>query len=275
MRARPVSSFDPRTYWEERLSQHYTLDGVGYLGLAESYNSWMYRVRRHVFLREARELFPQPKALRVLDVGSGTGFYIDRWHELGVDSLTGSDLTDVAVTGLTRRNPGDRFVRYDVGGDDNPFHTEKFQAVSMIDVLYHIVADARFRRAFVNVFDLLEPGGLLVFSENFLHREAVRIPHQVSRSLGEIEGAAARAGFEILYRRPVFDLMNAPIDSESALRQRWWRLIQRVCRRRWQGAVTGALLYPMELAIVARRREGPSNELMVCRRPAATVHDPR
>jgi SAM-dependent methyltransferase len=266
---RSPATVDPRDYWEDRLSRHYTLEGVGYLGLAEPYNAWMYRVRRRVFLREARRLFPEPKGLRVLDVGSGTGFYVDRWHELGVESLVGSDLTDVAVTSLTQRHPGDRFVRYDVGSDDNPFHTERFQAISMIDVLYHIVEDGRFRRAFLNVFDLLEPGGVLMFSENFLHREAVRIPHQVSRSLGEIESAVADAGLEILDRRAVFDLMNAPIDSESALRRRWWRLVERLCRRNWQGAVTGALLYPVELALVSRRGEGPSSELMVCRRPAA------
>ena len=32
------------------------------------------------------------------------------------------------------------------------------------------------------------------------------------------------------------------------------------------GAVLGAVLYPLELALVARLKEGPSTELMLCRR---------
>ncbi len=47
-----MGTFDPRRYWEERLARHYTHEGVGYLGLAESYNAWRYRVRRRVFMKE-------------------------------------------------------------------------------------------------------------------------------------------------------------------------------------------------------------------------------
>jgi SAM-dependent methyltransferase len=265
-----MSGFDPRRYWEERLAQQYRLDGVGYLGLAESYNAWMYRVRREVFLREVRRLPVSPRALSVLDVGSGTGFYVDCWHEIGAGSVTGSDLTDVAVENLRREHPGDAFARFDVGGDANPFGDARFDVVSMMDVLFHIVDDARFRRAFETVFGLLVPGGYLIFSENFLHGPTVRIPHQASRSLAEIEAAVDGAGFERLRRRPVFHLMNAPVDSASRLHERWWRMLQRRAASPRQGAALGALLYPLELTLVARRSEGPSTELMVCRRPAAT-----
>src|SRR6185503_13304885 len=137
-------------------------------------------------------------SVRVLDIGSGTGFYVDRWHELGIHALTGSDLTEVAVENLRRKHPGDMFVRFDVGGDAHPFDGARFDVVSMMDVLYHVVDDARFRKAFATVFDLLAPGGHLMFSENFLHGDAVRIPHQASRSLAEIERVVTDAGFEIV-----------------------------------------------------------------------------
>jgi hypothetical protein len=32
------------------------------------------------------------------------------------------------------------------------------------------------------------------------------------------------------------------------------------------GVVVGAMLYPLELLLVARLQEGPSTELMICRR---------
>jgi SAM-dependent methyltransferase len=265
-----MTAFDPRGYWEERLARHYTHEGVGFLGLAEAYNRWMYRVRGRVFTTEAGRLVRDASRQRVLDIGSGTGFYIDRWHEVGVGHVTGSDLTDVAVANLRRRHPTDTFARFDVGEEGHPFGSARFSVVTAMDVLYHVVDDRRFAHAFANVFQLLEPGGYFVFSENFVHGEAVRIPHQASRSLGEIERAATDAGFEILRRRPVFYLMNAPIDSNSRLRHAWWRLLKRLARRDdWVGAGVGAGLYPFELALVSRLPEGPSTELMVCRRPAA------
>jgi SAM-dependent methyltransferase len=259
--------FDPKAYWEQRLANQYSAGGVGYLGLTDSYNEWMYRVRRHVFLREVRRLGRPPT--RVLDVGSGTGFYIACWHELGATQIVGSDLTDVATRNLAQRFPSDTFARFDVGGEELLFEEERFDAVSAMDVLFHIVDDDRFRRAFTNVFALLEPGGTFVVAENFLHRKPVRVVHQVSRTLGEIEGAAIDAGFQIVRRRPMFCLMNAPIDSESRLRQEWWARLRRATSGRQRaGTLVGAVLYPIELALVSVLREGPSTEVMICTKPA-------
>jgi SAM-dependent methyltransferase len=71
----------------------------------------MYRIRREVFLREADALGLDPRTARVLDVGSGTGFYIRRWLELGVGSITGCDLTESAVDRLRSRDAVHHFAR--------------------------------------------------------------------------------------------------------------------------------------------------------------------
>jgi SAM-dependent methyltransferase len=262
-----MTNVDPQIYWNDRLTRRYTLDGVGYIGLGVAYNSWMYRLRRHIFIKEIRRYLPHPEAVRVLDVGSGTGFYVDLWHELRAGHVTGSDLTEVAVGQLRSRHPGDDFVQFDVGGT-HQFQPEEFGAVSMMDILYHIVDDTRFEQAFVNAFEVLAPGGLLIFSENFVRHDAVRIPHQASRTKQDIEKAVTAAGFEVLARRPVFFLMNAPIDSKSRVHARWWRSLQRTVRRNEAiGWGIGALLYPIELGLVSWNHEGPSTELMICRRP--------
>lgn len=263
-----MADFDSRGYWERRLSETYAIDGVGWAGLGTAFNGWMYRVRRHVFLRSLRPLLPRPRELRVLDIGSGTGFYVDRWHELGAGSLTGADITDTAVERLRRRYPGDAFVRLDVGDTESPLPAGGFDAISAMDVLFHIVDDERFAQAFRTAFALLAPGGLFVFSDNFLHRDAVRAEHQVSRPIGKIEQAVAAAGFEIVGRRPMFVLLNTPVDSRSRVLRASWKAIETAAARgNAAGAVAGALVYPLELALVSRLREGPSTELMVCRRP--------
>jgi SAM-dependent methyltransferase len=270
MTRREQAAFDARGYWERRLGANYALDGVGWLGLGPSLNKWMYRVRRHVFLREARRLFPAAGAPRVLDVGSGTGFYVDRWHELGVPSVTGCDLTDVAVERLSARFPQDRFVQLDVGGDEQPLASGAFDAISAFDVLFHIVDDERFARALSNLYDLLAPGGVLLFSDNFLRRAAVRSPHQASRTLAGISAAVTAAGFTIERRRPMLVLLNAPVDSSSPVLRAWWKALSIASSHSdTAGDVAGALVYPVELGLVSALRESPSTELMVCRKPAS------
>jgi SAM-dependent methyltransferase len=264
----PVADFDARGYWEQRLTQTYAIDGVGYEGLGPAFNTWMYRVRRHVFLRTLRRHVDVRPDLRVLDIGSGTGFYVDRWHELGLPAITGADLTDTAVEHLAARYPSDRFVRFDVTEPDPPLEPGSFDAISAIDVLFHVVDDERFGRAFETVFSLLRPGGVFVFSENFLRGGEQRAHHQVSRTLGTIEGAVTRAGFEIVERRPMFVLLNAPVDSRSpVLRATWQAFVSASARANALGGALGALAYPLELALLARAKEGPSTELMVCRVP--------
>jgi SAM-dependent methyltransferase len=246
-------------YWERRLADSGSLGAVGWLGLGEPFNAWMYRVRRRLFLRRVRPLVNAPE---VLDIGSGTGFYVERWRELGAKSIVGSDITDTAVERLRARFPEHEFRRLDIGGDVN---LGRFDAVSAMDMLFHITDDDAYERAFRNLAGLVKPGGLLVFTENFVHGPALTGPHQVSRPLERIESLVRESGFEPLWRRPVFVLMNGPVDSSSRLLRTWWRLLGRVLQR-WPsaGGAVGALLAPVELALASSRREGPSTEMMVC-----------
>ena len=107
--------FDVAVYWEERLRNNPGITGVGYTSLGRGYNEWLYRIRRRVFLRLMRSLKGNWSANRVLDVGSGTGFYIQLWKEIGVKSLVGSDLTEISVLNLRAKYPFDTFHQLDIG----------------------------------------------------------------------------------------------------------------------------------------------------------------
>jgi SAM-dependent methyltransferase len=237
----------------------------------------MYRVRGEVFdaaVARHSALGPRhsapPTAPRVLDIGAGTGFYVERWLRLG-GSVTGVDLTDVAVSRLAQRFPGSRFLRADIGrplGAELAALEGTFDAVSAFDVLFHILDDADYARALANVARLLRPGGLFYWSDNFLHRPTVRVRHQVSRSLAETARALEPAGLTVVDRRPMFVVMNYPTDTRSRLaRWAWTAMVAPALASDRLGGAIGALLYPVERRLVARLRESPSTELMVCRKP--------
>ncbi len=259
---------DVDRYWESRLAEHDGLRGVGWLGLGEAFNRWMYRVRASVFRRAVRDAtHGDLGSLRVLDVGSGTGFYVDLWAGLGVASVAGSDLTQVSVERLRSRRPDHEFSRLDITADGPRVPGAPFDAVSVMDVLFHVVDDDAYARALVNLSALLAPGGLLVLSENLLADSRAEVGHQVSRTSGRIRALLAEAGLEPVAERPTFFLMNTPVDSSSRLLHAWWAAVSRVAGvHEVAGFALGAAVYPFELALTHSRLRGPSTKLMVCRR---------
>ena len=98
-----------KDFWENRLAEDWTETGVGYRALGAAFNTWMYRVRRAVFLREMAAAPIDLPTAEVFDIGSGTGFYVDLWRELGVAGVTGSDITTAAVNNLRGRFPDSDF----------------------------------------------------------------------------------------------------------------------------------------------------------------------
>lgn len=261
----------PRDFWEQRLDEDWTETGVGYRALGRPFNRWMYRVRREVFLREARELDLDLPAARVLDVGSGTGFYVALWRELGAASVTGCDITESGVRRLRGRFPDVTFFRVDVSDPGPALPAGSFDAVSCIDVLFHIVDDGRYEAAVHALAGLLRPGGYLLLSENFVHGPAQRGPRQVNRSLPDITGLLDRAGLEVLRRVPMLVLMNAHVDARPARRKLWGAALRAATALPPTGWLAGAALYPLERRLVSTRAESPTTELAVCRRRRAPL----
>jgi SAM-dependent methyltransferase len=258
----------PKDYWDERLATHPGLVGVGFIGLGKQYNDWLYRVKKAVFLRKVRSQGLDLPRSTVLDVGSGTGFFIERWKELGVRKVVGVDLADTSVANLRRGFPEAEFHQMDIGSDVQGRWDGAFDAVSSFDVLYHIVDDEKYVTALGNIYSFLRPGGLFIWSDNFVHQRTLRAARQVSRSLQEIEEVLAKTGFEIIERRPLFYLMNTPVDSLNPIRRLMWRLIgAAVSRSEIAGLLIGALLYVPERVLTSLARESPTTEIMICRKP--------
>jgi SAM-dependent methyltransferase len=263
-----MTDFDPRAFWEKRHTSAYGPESVGYAGLGVPYNEWMYRVRRHVVERQLRKSHIDLSKRDVLDIGSGTGFYVDLWKRQHVRSVTGSDFAPYAVRALREKFSDARFVELDVTSESLPPQVEQYDVVSAFDILYHIVDDEKYRRAIANIRSVLRPGGYFILSENFLAHTRETGLHQVSRTYAEIVAMLEENGFIVLQRAPVFFLMNRPLKSSSGALAKSWKVIRRITAMRerpWLGGWLGALLYPVELASLPFMTTGPSTEMMVCR----------
>lgn len=255
-------------YWEHRLRTMDGIEGVGSIPHGRDFNEWMYKVRKHVFLRRVSELKINYADARVLDIGSGTGFWLDVWKSLGVENLTGSDLTTIAVERLRGRFPTHRMLTLDItAADARAVAKDQFDVISAFDVLFHIVSDAAFHSALANISALLKPGGLFLFSENLPHREMARAQTQVNRSLERVTGELSSAGLRILQRGPMFVLMNAPVDASWRHAMLAWKVFMKpVALYPALGKLYGAALFPLESFLVDRVKEGPSTEFVVCQK---------
>lgn len=111
-----------------------------------------------------------PSPLRVLDVGSGAGHWIDFYLEVfGAEEVVGLEISEPAVRALERRYasaPVVTVVEADVAGPAFELGRE-FDVVNAIGVLFHIVEDERWERAVAALGRHLTPGGALVVGGQF------------------------------------------------------------------------------------------------------------
>ncbi len=258
-----------RAYWNERLCRQWGPQGVGSAHITREFNAWRYRIRRIVFRRLVRRLALDPGAPSALDVGCGTGFYLEQWRALGVGRMAGLDISDWAVTQLAQSYPHASFYRANIGGADLSLPAEAFDVVTALDVLVHLVDDASYRRALENLYRSLKPDGYLLYSDAFFHGPDKQFEdYWRGRSLAGVTAAVEATGFEVVFRVPMSVLMAAPTDTRHRARnERIWEVIMaQVRRREWIGFLFGALLYPLELLLVCTLKESPAIEIMVCRK---------
>lgn len=263
-------TYDPERFWETRLRGRFDLTGAGFRGLGNAFNRALYRQRAVVLTRAIRRFHLEPAGADVVELGPGTGFYVKLWQERGVASLVGLDITAVVPERLALEYPQFRFAQADA---TRPWPVADASAdlVTAFDILFHIVDDAGFQVALLEAGRVVRPGGHLLVSDLFVHGDAFRGFHQVSRTLGEYELALDTAGFDVLGRLPIFVTMHPALDlppgRRRRLAERWWAwLEQTLLDNPRRGHRLGTLLSWVDRVLTRPFRGGPSTELLVARR---------
>jgi SAM-dependent methyltransferase len=256
--------FDNKSYWNHRLGNNYNLIGVGDITLSMNYNRWSYKVTRHILKRLLRK-YNDPFNKAVLDVGSGTGFVVEILGEFK-KGITGIDISTTAIQQLGLKYPQSIFLNIDIGKEPLNINNDTFSICIASSVLYHIVDDQDLEFALKNIHRVLCPGGIFIFSDNFIHLNEYDITHQKCRSLNEYTKLLSVSGFEIVDRVPNYFFMNDPVDTNNKLLKYIWHYNSKFSRSsKIYDTLIWPILYPIELFFTNFWKESPAQEFMICR----------
>lgn len=269
--------YDAGRYWQKRLGLHFDLWGAGHSAMGIAFNRWAYRVRTDAVSRAIRNHGIELNRARVLDVGFGTGFWLEFFSDRGAEVLCGCDIVPAAVANAERRFPNGRFYCMDL---TQPFSLgETFDIVLAMDVLYHIVDDSGFRTALLNIVSHCAPGGYIALTDAFCGKAMRVAQHTKFRPLSSYRNVFRTVQVEVLDVLPVFFWMNSTVCAANAgamgvVSRALWRLLSKWLRvlrplpaiREATGRIFGAALYPLEAITLRLIEATPSTSLLVARK---------
>lgn len=260
--------FDLTGYWNKRY-EFVDVTASGHIDLPAEYNTWLYRRKQDHLASAVARVGGSFHGSKLFEVAAGSGAWMNFWDSQGVREYFGIDLSERAINDLTRRFPRHRFVQRDLSDPALAATVGTgYDCVTAMDVLYHVTDDDRFAAGVKELVSLLKPGGLLVIHDQFLHGPAAHHGYIRWRSLSQYEEVLDWAGVDIVYRRPTFFFMIQTVDftglAARIMSALWARFSEPAIARFPRFA--GAIGYVVDTAICAVLHEGPSMEVMVCRK---------
>jgi SAM-dependent methyltransferase len=200
---------DPDSYWQNLLSSDFSLRGVGYWRKGKAYNSWMYKARKRAIERLIKTFPIETEGKRILDIGTGTGFYVDIWKEKKPGFIKGVDIAEVSIQELKKKYPQ---FEFEVQNISKPVTTnsETFDIIGLFDVLFHIIDDEKFNVAIQNIKTYSRKETLIILTDALGKVSVPPFGNCHTRSRETYERVLQENGIEILKVIPLFFFLNPP-----------------------------------------------------------------
>ncbi len=271
-----MREYRPESYWQQRLSKNFSLGGVGHSGLGLEYNKWLYKARIRALNKLLKGGLINPRGKQILDIGCGTGFYIDYWQRLGAAHIVGLDITEISISRVSAIYPDYRFLKADITAEKLEL-SSGFDIITAFDVLFHIVDEDGFEQAIRNIRSVSRKDTRILIMDNFLSRRRSPGFHENDRTIDSYQQVLAKNGLEMVVITPIFYFMNTPIGI-TAVRSRFGRTTLRYCwsitrrlislgNRMWlpgrvMNYLLGGFLYGLDGIILKYAKDGPSTKLL-------------
>ena len=231
-------SYDKDRYWTELHREHAdSLSAVGYPEMGRGFNEVTYGLRLAAAEEILRRAGCAPRTL--LEGAVGVGAYAPLWGKLGVERWVGVDLSKSAVERLRHRFPDGMFAQVDLTAGDATLRAvlsgQRFDLVTAIDVLYHIVDELEFTRALDALVARMVPGGYLLLSDVFPERPTRVAAHVLRRPLARYEELLGKHGLTLVAREPVFAILGNPVrrsgfHTRDLAMRATWRVLSKLVR---------------------------------------------
>jgi len=267
-----MKTYHALRFWESRY-QHFDITTSGHIDLPYAYNAWLYKMKTKKIAGALRSRFKNFHDKSILDLGCGTGAYLDLWQKLEAETITGVDISPSSVANLEKSHPDCDFCCGDIGADDllNILGPRKYDIVTTIGVLVHIVDDDDMRSALRNIANLTTDDGLVLISDYMLsgnQRDRTNGYYMKFRNLQAFRRELHNVGLELISVVPFYYFMIDPIDTPSRFEHYFLRkshyFLRKLIRR--YPDFSGRLLYFLDTIITAMLTDGPSEELFVCQK---------
>jgi len=204
-----MRKYEPERYWQERLSRNFSLGGAGHTGLGLEYNKWLYKARIRALNKLLREGQINPHGKQILDIGCGTGFYIDYWEKMGAAGIVGLDITEASISRLAANYPGYKFIKADI--TDNGLELKgEFDIITAFDVLFHIVDEDKFEQAIKNIKAQSHKKTMILIMDSFLSQPRPPGFHENYRTIHRYREVLNNNGLRIVKIIPIFLIMSNP-----------------------------------------------------------------
>ena len=218
--------YTPSQYWS-RLHDRRDLSAVGQSGLPSTMNAQLYRILARNLRRFLRTHGLERVGPSVFEVGAGSGYWFELWHELGAERIDGCDLVPAAVEDLNNRfgNAG-QFRVADIGND--ALGPETYDFVACMNVLLHLTDDVKFDHALDSIARLVRPGGKLLLTEPILYHDQFARPYDPelssrARPLRRYRDPLEKLGLKLQAVAAGTAIGNNPIEARSRWLYFFWR----------------------------------------------------
>ncbi len=215
--------YDAQNYWENRLTENFSLLGVGHQGFSDSYNQWLYKAKIRALRKALAGQNLDVPNQTVCDLGCGTGFFVEFYTQAGVKSLSGIDITHKSIAHLKQKYRQHSFLVSNLAEPSLLITIErKFDIVNVFDVIYHITDDAIFHQAIANICSLTHPQGHIFITDHCGEKDFCVAEHVKWRSQEKYRQVFQENDAEIIAIYPLYFLLNRPIFGKiknSKLRQ--------------------------------------------------------
>jgi phospholipid N-methyltransferase len=265
-----MSEYKPAEYWDVRY-ENFDITSSGHKDLPLTYNAWLYKMKMKKISAAACSDIDDFTKIKVMEMGCGTGVYVDLWKKHGVCDLKGLDIANNAVEELKKKFPEFTFHKEDLSDKTlvDRHGKEKYALVTAIGVLVHIVDDKLFSDAVQNISDFVSKDGIVLVSDYVVRGDtAEERTHMKLRVADQFHREFEEAGLELVRQVPFHFFMIAPFDTPSFLAglmlPRIYTILNKMIHRFPRH--TGGFLYIVDLLATRLPGQGPSEKLFVYRK---------